>query len=422
MRVQLRFLCPVAAVIFSLGLVLLAGCSADDPVGPAPATDDPFAEAEAKGLTVIHQDGRSAPADQVTFAASGREITCWPFTGTTLDGTPSDPLNLVFTGAADVLAIRAALLNLDGDRTAFGFPPVYPFDQPWQDCVGGYAQVTWEAAAGWAGSIVQLTVGEFGPLRLHLRLFQVDGNLTLGSAHFEMLIPGTADHQVLSWEIAEQLVAADLVRAGLIDPSAPPTASSPITPAPNFRSIPAMIYNGLPPELTQMIGGPLPPVFADVPLPNDGLATILPLAWSPPVQGGFHTLTHTATYDQFVPRPFCSAGPADWLYVQGEVHFTVEVGVDETGVFRLDSSYTGKLWATPIDPTTGQTLGEPFPARVGGAQAGLLAAAGGRLQASDRMMTREADGPQITRSLLQVNCRGRAKYKEFTVCLDDVMP
>lgn len=422
MRVQLRFLCPVAAIVFGLGLVLLAGCSADDPVSPAPATDDPFAAAEAKGMTVIHQDGRSAPADQVTFTASGREITCWPYTGTSLDGTASDPLNLVFTGSADVLAIRAALLNLDGDRTAFGFPPVYPFDQPWRDCVGGYAQVTWEADAGWAGSIVQLTVGDFGPLRLHLRLFQVDGNLTLGSAHFELLIPGTADHQVLSWEIAEQLVTADLVRAGLIDPAAPPSPSAAITPSPAFRSIPAMIYNGLPPELAQLIGGPLPPVFADVPLPNDGLATILPLAWSPAVQSDQQTLTHTATYDQFVPRPFCSEGPADWLYVQGEVHFTVEVDVDERGLFRLDSAYSGELWATPIDPTTGQVLGEPFPARVRGSQQGTLSAAGGRLQATDRMMTMEADGPQITNSQLQVLNQGRAKYKEFTRCLDDPTP
>ncbi|MBE0567361.1 MAG: hypothetical protein IH621_15490 [Krumholzibacteria bacterium] len=422
MRLTHTFRPRTLALGACLCLAALGGCSDDDPLGPVGPTGEPLGDPSAKSVTVIRQVGRDAPAGQVSVVADGRTFTCWPFTGTSLDGTPSDPVNLVFTGAADVLAIREALLGLDGDRSAFGFPPVYPFDQPWRDCVGGYAQVTWEADAGWAGSVVQLTVGDFGPLRLHLRLFRVDGNLTLGAAHFELQIPGTADHQVLSWEIAEQLVAADLLRAGLIDMANPPAPSDPITPAPSFRTIPAMIYNGLPPELAQLIGGPLPPVSADVPLPNDGMATILPLAWTPAVAVGHRTLTHTATYDQFVPRPYCSEGPADWLYVQGDVDFTVAVDVDALGAFTLESSYTGELWVTPIDPTTGQVLGEPFRARVAGSQHGFMSAAGSLLMARDRMMTREADGPQITDTVLQVHERGPVKYRGFNRCLDDDTP
>ena len=59
--------------------------------------------------------------------------------------------------------------------------------------------------------------GTYGPIRFHLRLVKL-GALTIGNAHFEVLIPGTTDHQVLSWELAEQLVTYDLARTGLSAP------------------------------------------------------------------------------------------------------------------------------------------------------------------------------------------------------------
>ena len=37
-----------------------------------------------------------------------------------------------------------------------------------------------------------------------------------GAAHFEVLIPGTTDHQVLSWIVARDLVVGDLMRSGLL--------------------------------------------------------------------------------------------------------------------------------------------------------------------------------------------------------------
>ena len=77
--------------------------------------------------------------------------------------------------------------------------------------------------------------------------------LTLGNAHFELLIPGTTDHQVLSWELAEQLVTVDMVRSGLL--AAAPGSTAPINAAPGFRQIPAEIYNLLPAELRAASAG-----------------------------------------------------------------------------------------------------------------------------------------------------------------------
>ena len=92
-------------------------------------------------------------------------------------------------------------------------------------------------------------------MRVHLRLFRTEppvwngGGWTIGAAHFEIRIPGIADHQVLSWELAQQVVMVDFLRSGLLDPGLPMIPTGPINDAPSFRTIPAMIYNLLPPEL-----------------------------------------------------------------------------------------------------------------------------------------------------------------------------
>ena len=89
---------------------------------------------------------------------------------------------------------------------------VPPFTLTWKDCIGdvqsGYAD-----EFGWTGGVVQVGLGDYESPRFHMRLFKV-GNWTVANAHFEILIPGTADHQVLSWELAEQRVIADIMRTG----------------------------------------------------------------------------------------------------------------------------------------------------------------------------------------------------------------
>ncbi len=52
----------------------------------------------------------------------------WPYTTDIFPATPKDPINLIFFGEADPRDIRAALLSLDGDRTAYGMDPIPPFN------------------------------------------------------------------------------------------------------------------------------------------------------------------------------------------------------------------------------------------------------------------------------------------------------
>src|ERR1043166_2359479 len=75
----------------------------------------------------------SPPANLTTVSFDGDQQTIWPFAGTDLSGSASDPINLIFRGHADVRSLRAALMALNGDRTAFGFPNAFPFNCTWSD-------------------------------------------------------------------------------------------------------------------------------------------------------------------------------------------------------------------------------------------------------------------------------------------------
>jgi hypothetical protein len=210
---------------------LIAGCSSED-LFTSPVEAPP-------GLFSMSVN---APADLVTVENAGHSLTFWPYTSAGLSDQPSDPINLVFVGKASPVAIRAALMGLDGDRSSLGLPPVPPFNARWTDAFGD-AQGTYASEGGWTGSVIQLALGDYGPIRVHLRLFSTkapygDGTWTLGGAHFEVLIPGTTEHQVLSWEIAQQIVVGDLMRSGLISGV---TLTSTINAAPSFRDIPAPI-------------------------------------------------------------------------------------------------------------------------------------------------------------------------------------
>lgn len=76
------------------------------------------------------------PSPLVTVNLGASSLEFWPFTGNDFSGTPQDPINLLFAGESDPRALRAALLFLDGDRTAFGFPNVFPFNCTWIDAIG----------------------------------------------------------------------------------------------------------------------------------------------------------------------------------------------------------------------------------------------------------------------------------------------
>lgn len=316
--------------------------------GPS-ATALSFADASSTAVTV--------PSPLVTVDAAGGSLEFWPYTGADLHGSPKDPMNLLFPGV-DVRSVRAALMLLDGDRTAFG--PLAGFNCTWKDAMGAH-QTAYGGGAGWEGSAVQLECGDYGPVRFHVRLFQL-GEWTVGGAHFEVQIPGTNEHEVLSWEVAESLVAADVVRAGVLAQA--PSLTQAITDAPTYRAINPLVYNGLPTALKGLTGGPLGSVSEPVPLGNDGRASVL--AFAGPVEGqrAVSRREFVLEFDQVIPKPFCVQGPGEYLAVRGPIHFSQQVVVAGNGNLRSKFQARGRLSLTPVNPFTGQPVGAPMEAQV----------------------------------------------------------
>jgi hypothetical protein len=299
------------------------------------------------------------PPGQVTIEVADGPFTFWPFTGTDLAGTASDPLNLIFLGDADPRQVRQALMALDGDRQAFGLPNAFPFNCRWTDAIGRH-QTAWARAERWQGSAIQMACGDYGSLRFHLRLFR-QGRRTLGNVHFEVLIPGTTDHEVLAWEFAETFVVLDMFRTGALTATPAPTPA--ITPAPTYRTIRDVVFNGLPVPLRGVLGLPLGNQSAPVPIPNDGVATVISL-WQPlrPVKTEVQ-LEYDQIFDQTIPRPFCSEGPLDYLKVKGPLRFNHKVETKPSGRYVARFSATGTLDVVPVNPLTGET-GPAFKAEV----------------------------------------------------------
>ena len=323
----------IVAAAFSLALIV--GCSDGlDPVGPA-------SEFSAK------VSGAPAPAPLVTVDVGGEALTLWPFTSSNLE-TPDDPVNLIFSGKVEPRQLRSALMGLDGDRTSFGFPDAFPFNCTWTDAIGGM-QGAYAGPSGWTGSAIQLECGAFDPLRFHVRFFDV-GSLTIANAHFEVLIPGTTEHQVIHWELAEQVVVVDFLRSGLLNPAMPLGFTPGINPAP-WRDIAPEIYNGLPGDLKALIGGP-PSSATAVPIPTDGQATILFVAGQRGPTPQVTTQEFTIQFDQVIPKPFCSGDGFQYLYVTGPVRLTQRVIVTRSGNYLSLFHAHGRLDLTPVDPST----------------------------------------------------------------------
>jgi len=430
MKMHHKFSAMLMPILILGGMLFLFGCSDDTPVDLAltgtqsSSGGDPFILAQEKGIEIERQDGSITPTELVTVDLFGTSFTFWPFTGAKLDGVPMDPVNLIFTGHADPVQIRAALLGLDGDRSMLGLPDAFPFNQVWRDALGGGVQSTYADEGRWVGSVIQLTLGEYQPVRFHLRLFRTaartaDGSpITIGAAHFEVLIPGTSDHQVLSWNAARDIVVGDMMRTGLLNPATDMMPTAEITPAPTFRYIIPGVYNGLPPELLDMIGGPPPPVEDPVGIPNDGHAMMIRLAGPATVTPGEFTDMTTVQFGQFVPRPFCSSGPYDYLWIEGSVDFHNSSMVDEFGAFSYQGGYAGVLTAVPVDISTGQPIGPPFTANVQGNQHGFINFSSAKVKAFDQKLTHEDGGPQIDFIRLHVGENGKDSYRAFNKCLD----
>ena len=186
----------------------------------------------------------------------------------------------------------------------------------------------------------------------------------------EFLIPGTATHQVLSWEVAEQFVTFDLYRAGV----GGPIGEAVINDAPAFRTIEAQIVAVLAsdPALALLLAIACPPGVTlpwacdgsdEVGILTDGRATILGLedeiAGEP---GSFHRRS-TVQFDQTIPKPFCVDAAFPVVDVSGPIEFREHWVLTPSNNYLVHFEARGKLSLTPVDPTTGAT-GDTYAARV----------------------------------------------------------
>ncbi len=352
------------------------------------------------------------PATLTPLPVEGQVARIWAYATDDL-ATPQDPINLIFTGKADPRSIRNLLLALDGYRP--DFPPAFPFTCVWSDAIGGLMEA-YEEVSGWSGGAIQLQCGSYGPIRFHLRLFKM-GRFTVGNAHFEMVIPGTADHQVLSWELAERLVSYDLARSGRL--GAAPGSTGAINAAPSYRSIPAVIYNGIPVELRAMIGGPLGNVSGDVGIATDGAATSVRLTSEAPPAAPRTSQDFVVNFGQVIPKPFCASGPAEYLWVEGAVNLRQDVTV-ALGDFRQTFRASGTLVAVPVDPATGQPSGTPFEAHVMEEQESRATASGGSLIGLQiqQLLPASRPGSGQLRIQVKVDPGGHPRYERVVNCND----
>ena len=317
--------------------------------------------------------GRPSPSSGALAEAShgGSTLFFWPFTGAGPDfETVSDPVNLLFAGRADPRRVRAALLGLDGDRSP-DFPSTFPFDRRWRDAMGR-AQAAFSPASDWSGSAIQLECGDFESIRFHLRLFQL-GEWTAGNAHLDFRIPGTPEHQVISWEAARRLVVFDIARSGSL--AAPPARTPPIHPR-RWREIPAPIHHELPAGIREFAGIPPEGATQPVPLVTDGRATILELGDATPERPGGATRETTVAFDRIMAKPFCSAGPKDYVRIEGPIRLGLEVADPPSGDFSAAFRASGHVGVTPVDPVTGEPVGRSYRAELQERHRGRIGHAG----------------------------------------------
>lgn len=395
----------IAGVSGAAVLLTLIACDRDL-IGPA-STAEPAAAA-------VNAAAPPPPGGVVAISFLGRTLSLYPFTAVDLDGTPADPINLIFTGDVDVLSLRAALLELDGNRLSYGLPGAFPFDCRWTDASGGI-QTAYTDGDGWVANPVQLQCGSYDRVRFHLRLFPA-GDWVVAGVHMDLLIPGTPEHQVISWELARQVVLIDFLRSNRLDTGDPLGATQPITPSPTYREIPAVIYDGLPATLKAAIGGPASSGGSPVPVPNNGSAAILNIASKASVTDGGTASDFTLPFDQLIPRPFCATGLTDYVKVKGRVRITTRVDVAD-GKLSSHNALGGDVLVTPFDVQTGLS-GEPFNARIDNNHVTGVGPAGAHVNAIELLLgiPPAGEGHGSLRTHLQTSPDGGAHFTRQEEC------
>lgn len=316
--------------------------------------------------------GQSAPPppNPVSIVVGGQSIDLWPYTASDFSGVPADPINLLLPGV-DPRQLRQALLSLDGVRS--GPLAALPFAGcVWRDAMGD-EQGAWANTEGWVGGAIQLvcvtpTAPLGDPFRIHVRFFR-QGTLTLGGTHLDFLIPGTAQHQCLSWDLPRDFVTYDLGRAGAL--TAPPTMQA-LTPPGACGTVLRPLYDaivGSSPEaayLMTVVLGLVPTGPGDVDIPTSGAASVLQ------AQIGFQprrSRTHTVIqldYDVTTLKPFCAAGSSDYVHLQGPLRFELTTHTNPSGYYSRSYTISGVLNVTSL--ATGTTT----PATIFESHSGLM--------------------------------------------------
>jgi hypothetical protein len=315
-------------------------------------------------LSALAGAGLSAPPppNPVTVVVGGQSIDLWPYTTFDFSGVPSDPINLLFPGI-DPRQLRQALMSLDGVRS--GPLAALPFAGClWRDAMGE-EQGAWADTEGWAGGAVQLVcvnppapLGD--PFRVHVRFFR-QGTLTLGAAHLDFLIPGTAQHQGLSWDLPREFVTYDFGRAGVL--TAQP-ALQPLFPPGGFGTVLRPIYDALVgsgPEaaflMTQVLGL-IPTGPGDVPIPTSGAARVLQAQiLFEPEQAKTRTELQV-NYNVTTLKPFCATGPTDYVHLQGPLRLVLTTHTNPSGHYSRTYTVSGVLTVTTV------ATGKAVPATI----------------------------------------------------------
>lgn len=324
-------------------VIALSACSDGNPIAPIMSAPSP-----TKGIA---GNESPAPGGMVTVALGSESLPLWPFTGSDFSGAAKDPINLIFLGKADPREIRASLMSLPGS----GRPgPLAGITCTWDDAVGD-PQTNYAVGDGWVGSAIQLECGNFQGPRFHLRMFR-QGDVTVANVHYEILIPGTNIHEVLSWEFAELFVTADIARTGFL--GAAPAPSGTITPSPYYRAVQAPVVPFLTAQQIASLGL-LVNGDGTASIPNDGRATVLTLAGAAPLVKGLVDRDIIVQFAQVIPKPFCTAGTTGYLYVSGPVTVHIRAGIKGNN-YESEWSAAGTLTLIPFNPLNGQFAGAPY--------------------------------------------------------------
>src|SRR5206468_1192971 len=123
-----------------------------------------------------------------------------------------------------------------------------------------------------------------------------------------------------------------------------------------------------------LLGLPPGPSAVPVGIPNDGRATILHVTGAAPPQTGCVSDAFSITYNQIIPKPFCSDGPLDYVRVQGPVSLSRTTEVLGNGHYRYRSQIVGQITVTPVDVRQNPPVpsGPSFIADVSELQHGMM--------------------------------------------------